>query len=79
MIIKNKSIRKILFKVIIAFILVAVAEYLTIILLSSMPIVMFKVQAVIAVSIIAFLVHSAYKIWRLCNLDHPLSENGEHK
>lgn len=77
MILKNKNIRKILIRIIIAFATVALVEYLVIAFLSSKPIIMLKVQGIIGVSIIAFLIHSCYKIWVICNLDHPLSENGD--
>lgn len=77
MILKNKNIRRILIKIIIAFAIVALVEYLAIIFLSSKPIIMLKVQGIIGVSIIAFLIHSCYKIWVIYNLDHPLSENGD--
>ncbi len=78
MIIKNKNIRKILIRILIAFAIVALVEYLVINFLSSKPIIMLKVQGIIGVSIIAFLIHSCYKIWVIYNLDHPLSENGDH-
>lgn len=77
MIFKNKNIRKIIVRILIAFAIVALAEYLVIIFLSSNPILMLKLQGVIGVSIIAFLIHSCYKIWVIANLDHPLSENGD--
>ena len=76
---KNKSVKRILIKILIAFVIVAVAEYMVITLLSSYPLISFKLQAIIAVSIIAFLVRCTYKIWLLYNLDHPLAENGKDK
>jgi intracellular septation protein A len=77
MILKNKNIRRILIRILIAFAIVAIVEYLVINLLSSKPVIMLKVQGIIGVSIIAFLIHSCYKIWVIYNLDHPISENGD--
>ena len=77
MIFKNKNIRKIIIRILIAFAIVGLAEYLVITLLHSKPILMLKIQGIIGVSIIAFLIHSCYKIWVITNLDHPLSENGD--
>ena len=77
MIINNKNLRKIFLRLLIAFILVAIAEYLAIQFLSAMPVLFIKVQGLIAVVFLAFLMKSAYKIWRLFNLDHPFSKNGK--
>ena len=77
MIFEDKNIRKIIIRIIIALATVALVEYLVITFLSSKPILMLKLQGIIGVSIIAFLIHSCYKIWVITNLDHPLSENGD--
>lgn len=53
------------------------AEYLVIVLLNETPILRFKGQAIIGVTLIAYLVHTAYKIWFLIN--NPFQENGMQK
>jgi hypothetical protein len=68
---KNKNLRKIFLKILIAFALVAVAEYLAIFFLSSTPVLFLKVQGLIAVVFLAVLIKSAYEIWHSFNLDHP--------
>ena len=64
-------------KVIIVFVIVTLIVYMVITFLNSNTIIMLKVQGIIGVPIIAFLVHIARKIWVLCNMDHPLPENGD--
>ena len=79
MIIKNKNIKRVFSKLFIAFVLVAIAEYLAIIFLSSLPVILFKVQGLIAVVFIAYLMKSTYKIWRYFNLEHPFTKNGKQQ
>ncbi|MEO9887077.1 MAG: hypothetical protein ABJR05_15440 [Balneola sp.] len=76
--IKNKSVRKELLRLLLVFAIAATAEYLVIYFLTSMPVIAYKIQVIMGVFVLAFLIQSAYRIWRLYNLDHPFSENGKH-
>lgn len=73
-----KNLRAILLKFLLVTVVASILEYLIIIFLSSMPIIAFKAQMILAVTFIAFLLQSGYKIWRLFNLEHPFSNNGKH-
>lgn len=76
MLIRNKNIQKIVARTLLVFLCIAIIEYVVILLLRSNPIILFKAQAIMLVTTIAFLIHTGYKVWFIYDLDHPLRENG---
>lgn len=75
MITPNKSIRHRLIILAVVFVIAALAEYLTMTLLSSTPMLVVKIQMLIGVAIMTYLLYSAFKIWQLVN--SRFYENGK--
>ena len=79
MTLKKRILWKITLRILMAFGIAGLAEIAIITFMGTYPIIVLKLQGLLGVSLIAYLVCNAYKIWTLYNLDHPLTKNGKDK